>query len=134
MLPFILPGAVINWVADVVIINCDAIKRRQLILPPRVAVGICVALGWRQSANTGGRISISLLRQNVPALVVGENPSRACTARCGVRLVIDPRQLADVVILVLRGQAAGGAVRAGQGGFLMVGMGSPAFLACCEFI
>ena len=36
VLPGILPGAVISGVANGVIINCDTIKRRQLVLPTGV--------------------------------------------------------------------------------------------------
>ncbi len=159
MLPGVFPCAIILGVADLVVGNGIPVKRRQLILPPRIAVGICVALSWCQPADGACCVHIRLLCQDIPAQIIGENPGRAGAVRRGVGLVINPRQLADGVILVLRGQAAGvdlldvpvvvvgvgqdnaalgdlldqpgGAVGAGQGGFLMVGMGSPAFLACC---
>ena len=138
----------------------------QLVTPRGVAIGVC-----RGDAGAADRIlrgceGIRRLAQNVPALIIRENPCRSvlCIGGiCGRNIwIIHPNQLPDGVILVAGGLRAvadagdvsvvivsvsqrdtilrdsfdqpGGAVGAGQGDLLMVGMGSPAFLACCGFI
>ena len=101
-----------------------------MVFPAGIAVRVRVALKRCQSAHTCRGVSVSFLRLDVPAKIVSEQPRCACAARSQICLVIDSLQLADGVVLVLRGQAAGGAIGAGQGGFLMVGMGSRPFLLC----
>ena len=67
-------------------------------------------MAFRRREPAQGRccgIDVCLLRQDVPAQVVCERPCGPGRTRREVRLVVDPRQLPDLVIGVLRDQRSG---------------------------
>jgi len=104
VLPGIGPGAVVQRVAHGVVGDGRAVKRRQLILPSCVAVGVRVA--FRGRAHRAGGIRISRLGQDVAAQVVGIHPGGAPRARGHVRLVVHADQLPDSVVHIAGGLGA----------------------------
>ena len=98
VLPGIGPGAVVQRVAHGVVGDGHAVKRRQLILPSRVAVGVRVA--FRGRSHRAGGIRIGRLGQDIAAQIVGIHPGGAGRARGRVRLVVHADQLPDGIVHV----------------------------------
>ena len=132
MLTGVAPGAVVGWVADVVIGDANAVERCEHI-PPVItaigyavnscrAIGVGVVLCRRQPADAAGGVGVGFLRQYVSAQIAGEHPHRADHVCRRIRLVVHSRQAADLVICVLGDQIAGihlcdvhkGVIRVGQ--------------------
>ena len=67
--PFVLPSAIRQRIANLIISNVYAIERRQLILPVRIRIGERVALDSRTDA--AGRVRIRRFLLNIAAMVIG---------------------------------------------------------------
>ena len=96
VLPGVGPGSVAGGIANGIVGNRRAIVGRELVLPVAVPVG--VRHGFQRGAHGSGGVGIAGLAQDVSAPVVGVHPGGARDAAGGIVLVIDPDQLAQIVV------------------------------------
>ena len=94
--PFVLPSAIRQRIANLIISNVYAIERRQLILPVRIRIGERVALDSRTDA--AGRVRIRRFLLNIAAMVIGKHPRRTRSASRRIIRVVHPNQLPQQVI------------------------------------
>ena len=118
-IPGVVPGAVVDRIANRVIGNGRAVKRSQLILPVGIAVGEYVGLDG--STNSAGSEGIRSFALNVAALVVGVLPGSAGDASGGIIRVIYAGQLAQQIVLV--GDGHGAVADAGDVARIVIGIG-----------
>ena len=131
LLPRVLPRAVVCGIANCVVGDCYAVEFCQLVAPVGVAVGIRMALGRRQAADTACCVGIRFLCQDVSAHIIGVNPGGAGRVCRGVGLIVDSGQLANLVIGVFGVLRAGFHLSDVPAGVIGIGQGH-AFL--CDLL
>ena len=113
VLPGVGPGAVAGRIANIVVRNRRAVVANQLVLPGTV---IGISHSFQRSAHGAGGVGVTGLAQDIAAPVVGVDPGGARRAAGGIVLVIDPDQLAQIVVdivgrLAVLGDTGGGFCR-----------------------
>ena len=118
-IPGVVPGAVVDRIANRVIGNGRAVKRSQLILPVGIAVGEYVGLDG--STNSAGSEGIRSLALDVAAQVIGIFPGCTGGSGSGIIRIIGTDQLAQQIVLV--GDSLAAVTDAGDVARIVVGIG-----------
>ena len=95
LFPGVGPGAVGERIADGIIGDGGAVVLGQLILPGGI---VGVSDGLQHGANGAGGVGVALLVEDIAATVVFIGPGGAGGAGGGIGRIVDPNQLAQLVV------------------------------------